>query len=330
MYCRRMVFLGVTLPQLSTGGIAAAVFWHLSFHQQQPSHSDFLLALLGSTIVTTGTLLLLAAMERRGHDVVEGRIGTVYVLAGAVTILLLASERVPEVGIVTLLRGQIIAISDMDMVILLVSYAVIVSLLALYRRELFLVSVDRDMALSLGKKLWVWDMLLYALVGLTISLGVLMVGPLLTFAFLLIPTMIAIRVAKRFFLVPLLGGFHRSVCGLERICRVVFPGLANWGYRCGISVYSSGYCDLRAMDLPSFSSLNKLIRPNAKIFFSPIMFSDVKGELNEFVSLNVRAFDFVPVASPSIVGVHPLGLGERLKGFEIVLSSLGPEGAGSR
>ena len=25
MYCRRMVFLGVTLPQLSTGGIAAAV-----------------------------------------------------------------------------------------------------------------------------------------------------------------------------------------------------------------------------------------------------------------------------------------------------------------
>lgn len=206
MYCRRMVFLGVTLPQLSTGGIAAAVFWHLTFHQQDPPHSDFLLALIGSTFVTTGTLLLLAVLERRGHDVVEGRIGAVYVLAGAVTILLLASERVPEVGIVTLLRGQIIAISDRDMLLLLVIYSIIVAFLALYRRELLLVSVDRDLALALGKKLWVWDMLLYGLVGLAISLGVLMVGPLLTFAFLLIPTMIAIRLANRFFLVPLLGG----------------------------------------------------------------------------------------------------------------------------
>lgn len=206
MYCRRMVFLGVTLPQLSTGGIAAAVFWHLTTHQQQPNHSDFLLALLGSTIVTTGTLLLLAALERRGHEMVESRIGTVYVFAGAATILLLASERVPEVGIVTLLRGQIIAISDMDMAILLIAYTGIVLLIALFRRELLLVSVDRDLALSLGKKLWVWDILLYGLVGLAISLGVLMVGPLLTFAFLLLPTMMAMQLAKRFYLVPLLGG----------------------------------------------------------------------------------------------------------------------------
>ena len=132
MYCRRMVFLGVTLPQLSTGGIAAAVFWHLTYHHQQPTHSDFLLALFGATIVTTGTLLLLATLERRGHEMVEGRIGTVYVFAGAVTILLLASERVPEVGIVTLLRGQIIAISDMDMAILLAAYTVIVLLITLF------------------------------------------------------------------------------------------------------------------------------------------------------------------------------------------------------
>ncbi len=206
MYCRRMVFLGVTLPQLSTGGIVAAVFWHVTYHQQQPTHSDFLLALLGSTIVTTGTLLLLAALERQGHQMVESRIGTVYVFAGAVTILLLASERIPEVGIVTLLRGQIIAISDMDMAFLLVAYTVIVLLITLFRRELLLVSIDRDLALSLGKRLWVWDILLYGLVGFSISLGVLMVGPLLTFAFLLLPTMIAIQLAKSFFLVPLLGG----------------------------------------------------------------------------------------------------------------------------
>ena len=206
MYCRRMVFLGVTLPQLSTGGIAAAVFWHLTFHQQSPAHSDFFLALAGSTIVTTATLLVLAFMERHGYQLVEARIGAIYVAAGALTILLLASERVPEIGIVTLLRGQIVAISDMDLIGLCIGYAVVVTMLSMFKRELLLVAVDRELALSMGKRLWVWDTLLYGLIGFAISLGVLMVGPLLTFAFLLLPVMIAVRFASRFFVVPILAG----------------------------------------------------------------------------------------------------------------------------
>jgi len=207
MYARRMIFLGVTLPQLSATGIAVAIFWHVTFHEQTPIHSDFLMALLGSTVLTTGTLVFLATLERRGRGLVEGRIGAVYVLAGAVTILLLASERIPEVGVIQLLRGQIIAISDADMVVLLIVYSLVGVMLWLFRKELLLVSVDRDLALSMGKKVWVWDLLLYALAGLTISLGVLMVGPLLTFAFVLLPPMIAFRLAPRFKVVPVMALF---------------------------------------------------------------------------------------------------------------------------
>lgn len=206
MYARRMVFLGVTLPQLSATGIAAAVFWHLVFHQDRTAHSDFLIAFIGSTVVTTGILLILAVLERRRRGLVEGRIGVVYVLAGAITILLLASERIPEVGVIKLLRGQVIAISDSDLLFLVTCLAVIVLILWYFRKELLLVSVDRDLALSLGKRVWVWDLVLYGLVGMTISLGVLMVGPLLTFAFLLLPSMIAIRVAHRFHIVPAIAG----------------------------------------------------------------------------------------------------------------------------
>jgi zinc transport system permease protein len=203
MYARRMIFLGVTLPQLSATGIAVAIFWHVTFHEQTSIHSDFLMALLGSTVLTTGTLVFLATLERRGRGLVEGRIGAVYVLAGAITILLLASERIPEVGVIQLLRGQIIAISDADMGVLLIFYSLVGVMLWLFRKELLLVSVDRDLALSM--------LLLYALAGLTISLGVLMVGPLLTFAFVLLPPMIAFRLASRFQVVPvmavLLGAF---------------------------------------------------------------------------------------------------------------------------
>ncbi len=211
MYVRRMVFLSVTLPQVSASGIAAAFFWHYTFHQGLDPHSDFLPALMGSTIMTTGTLLILAWMDQRSRSPVEGRIGVLFVLAGAVTILLLASERIPEAGVIHLLKGEIIAISDINLIVLVVCFAIISSLLWLYRKELLLVSMDRDFAITLGKKVWVWDSLLYALVGISISLGVLMVGPLVTFGFLLIPPLLAVRLGVHAYSVPLLASFFGMV-----------------------------------------------------------------------------------------------------------------------
>lgn len=202
MYVRRMVFLSVTLPQLSAGGIAAAFFWHYTFHQGFAPHSDFVPALMGSTLVTTVTLVVLAWMEQRSRRPVEGRIGVLFVLAGAVTILLLASERIPEAGVIHLLRGEIIAISDVDLTVLVICFVAIAASLWLFRKELVLVSVDRDLAITLGKRVWVWDVLLYGLVGTAISLGVLMVGPLVTFGFLLLPPLIAVRMGHRAQTVP--------------------------------------------------------------------------------------------------------------------------------
>ncbi len=97
------------------------------------------------------------------------------------------------------------AISDMDLIGLCIGCAVVVTILSVFKRELLLVSVDREFALLMGKSLWVWDTLLYGLIGFAISLGVLMVGPLLTFAFLLLAVMNAVRFAPRFFVVPILA-----------------------------------------------------------------------------------------------------------------------------
>src|SRR5437867_12936562 len=51
------------------------------------------------------------------------------------------------------------------------------------------------MAISLGKHVMVWDMLLFGIIGVAISLGVLVVGPLVMFGFLFVPPMIAGRLA---------------------------------------------------------------------------------------------------------------------------------------
>jgi ABC-type Mn2+/Zn2+ transport system permease subunit len=196
LLARRLVFIGITLPQVSTAGVAAAFVWHTYYHGHvNRDVNDFMLALVGSTILTFAVILGLAFLERRGRGFGEGRIGMLYAIAGAVTILLLASDRVTEIGVLSLLKGEIIAIPDTELRILALGYGAILALLTIFHKELVLVTVDREMAISLGKRVLVWDMLLFGIVGVTISLGVLVVGPLVMFGFLIVPPLIAGRLA---------------------------------------------------------------------------------------------------------------------------------------
>lgn len=194
LLARRMVFLGVALPQISTAGVAGAFIWHAFFHGHPDRDiNDFAIALVGSSLLTFAVILTLALLERRSRGLLEGRIGALYALAGATTILLLASDRITELGVLNLLKGEIIAIPDAELLILVLGYGVILAVLSLFHKELVLVSVDREMAVSLGKSVVVWDLVLFGVIGMAISLGVLVVGPLVMFGFLIVPPMIAGR-----------------------------------------------------------------------------------------------------------------------------------------
>lgn len=48
-----------------------------------------------------------------------------------------------------------------------------------------------------GKRVGFWDSLLYLLIGVTISLGVMTAGPLVTFGFLVLPPLTARFIAQR-------------------------------------------------------------------------------------------------------------------------------------
>ena len=93
------------------------------------------------------------------------------------------------------MKGEIIAVSDSDLAITAVTYAIVGGCLWLFNKEFLLVSFDREMAITLKKNIVWWDTLLFLLIGLTVSMSVLSVGPLLTFGFLLIPPLTAHLVA---------------------------------------------------------------------------------------------------------------------------------------
>ena len=214
---RRLIFMGVALPQVSSCGIAFAFAlhsWHMIPHLEEGSEHG--LALAGAGVFTLGTLVALSLLERRQRGSTEGRIGTVYVLAGAWSILLLLKNPFGEHGLLERLQGKIIAVSNFDLVMTASIFAVIVVCLIVFQKELLLVSYDREMALSLRKKVGFWDGMLFVIIGLTISLAVLSVGPAVTFGFLILPPLIArnfVRTMTQFYTASSVLGAISSVAG---------------------------------------------------------------------------------------------------------------------
>jgi ABC-type Mn2+/Zn2+ transport system permease subunit len=195
---RRAVFLGVALPQVSSCGIAFAFAlpgWHWLPHAHD-SAGERALALAGSIVFTLVTIVALALLERRGRGFIEGRTGLVYVLAGAWSILLLVQNPLGQHGMLELLRGEIISVSSTDVILTAAVFALVVAGLVLFQKELLLVSYDREMAITLRKRVVLWDAFLFTLIGLTISVSVMSVGPLVTFGFLLVPPLIAYQFAR--------------------------------------------------------------------------------------------------------------------------------------
>lgn len=191
---RRLVFMGVALPQISSTGVAIALslpMWlgfNLAGHGSQSMHA---LAFAGSISFSLTAVLVLAFLERRGHGQPEGRLGTAYVVAAALSILLLSKNPYGEIGWLDMLKGEVITISNFDLLLTAATLTIVLATLAMFHKELLLVSFDREMAIILRKKVVFWDILLYLLIGLTVSMAVLSVGPLIAFGFLLIPALIA-------------------------------------------------------------------------------------------------------------------------------------------
>jgi len=223
---RRLVFMGVALPQVSSCGIAFAFAFHAWGIIPHFENSENTLAFAGASLFTLGAIALLSWMEHRQRGGVEGRIGAAYVLAGAWSILLLVKNPYGEHGLLERVRGEIIAVSDRDLIVTAVVFLLVAGALLVFHKELMLVSYDREMAITLGKNVVLWDGFLFLLIGLTISLAVLSVGPLVTFGFLILPALIArifARTMRQFAIFSSLVGGISSLAGFWIAVQYDYP-----------------------------------------------------------------------------------------------------------
>jgi ABC-type Mn2+/Zn2+ transport system permease subunit len=217
---RRMIFLGVALPQVSAAGISFALLMHRVVAGAHPhgGAADSIMARLGAIGFTLTGILALSALERRGREIVEARIGMVYAIAGALTILFLAADPWGEAHIVNLLKGELLAATENSLTFLAAVLGLVVLALFAFQKEFLLVSFDRDLAVVFGKATAVWDTALYILCGLTISFGVLAAGPLVTFGFLLAPPLTARLITRRMLTFSIASALIGAVTAFVGFC----------------------------------------------------------------------------------------------------------------
>ena len=188
---RRTVFLGLTLPQIAGAGVAFAFWLRQMGLLSTMGGSERTVGMAGSLLFTFLGMGLLGYFEHRGKGLSEGRLAAAYSLAGALTILFIVFNPAGEVEILSLLKGEVIALSRTEIKILLWVFGSVLAGMLLFRREFLLASFDRDLAFLLKGGNLFWDITLYLLAGLSIAIGVIMAGPLLIFGFLVLPPLAA-------------------------------------------------------------------------------------------------------------------------------------------
>ncbi|MBU6392645.1 MAG: metal ABC transporter permease [Planctomycetota bacterium] len=194
---RRMILLGIALPQVSNAGIAFAFLLHtIGFHFLPHMESEKLMGLTGAVVFTFAAIFTLAILERKQKGFTENRIGFIYALTGAASILFVSWNPYGQTEVLSMLKGEIVSIPDMYLWSMLAIYGTIFLCLVGFHRNFVLVSYDTDTAVTIGKNVILWDILLYLIIGVIISFGVMTVGPLVIFGFLLIPAITARMVTR--------------------------------------------------------------------------------------------------------------------------------------
>ena len=189
---RRIVFVGAAIAQLSSLGIALALWlagagW-LVGAASHPVAFALLFALGGALFFGVGG-------SARSGVPPDATIGVTYAAAAAAGILFISKAKTGEAHDI-FLQGNILGVTRHDTYILLaVSIPVLLAHLVFYKEFLF-VSFDRETARTLGYNVTFWNLFLYFTLGLVIAFAMQFAGVMLVFNYLVLPAVTGMLVAR--------------------------------------------------------------------------------------------------------------------------------------
>jgi ABC-type Mn2+/Zn2+ transport system permease subunit len=201
---KRVVFIGITLSEVAALGIALAMTWHFP-------------PLLGAAVLTLAAVSLFALPYEMQSLPREAAMGLVFVLASALSILVVARSGMGLHQVRSLLYGDLILTSPTDLALMAAVMLPALAALLLFLRPVLYTFLDREAARVMGMKVFRWELLYFCCLGLAVSAASKVAGALLVFCYLVAPPAAGLLLSRRLgwvmFIASLLGALA-TVAGL--------------------------------------------------------------------------------------------------------------------
>jgi uncharacterized protein (TIGR03382 family) len=209
---KRIVFVGVSLAQVSSAGVALAFLIgpllaagaHRAIHSTWPfNYLTVCMEWIAVTPMAVSLAVTLAAVvvfakSSSGRRIPrEAVIGIGYVVASALTLLFILRSPKGMEDVRELFDGSVLTVGTGHVAALGAVYAVVILVHTLFFRQILFVSFDPEMAASRGYQVHRWEMLFYLTLGATISVSIQQAGLLSVFSMMLIPAATGLTACRR-------------------------------------------------------------------------------------------------------------------------------------
>lgn len=185
---RGVIFVDLALAQAAALGASVALLAGLG--ERSPAA-----AFAVSLAFTFLAALLFAWFGTWRRLPIEALIGITYAGAMAVSLILLERSATGAEEIKEMLVGSILTAPPGQLRLFAAVFGAAAFLVWLARKPVFLITGDAEAAARAGYRVWLWDLLFYALFGLVVTLAVRVAGVLLVFAFLVVPSLASLLAA---------------------------------------------------------------------------------------------------------------------------------------
>lgn len=175
---RRLSFIGVGISHSALGGVAVGLL--LGIHPLVAGGAFALAVALG--------IAWLGPRTRLSEDAI---IGVFFSASMALGVVLFSLQRGYQQDLFAYLFGNVLAISNGELIALSIVAGLVVIVVAALFRTLLFISFDDEIARAYGHRVEFSNALLLVLVALTVVIGVRLVGVLLIQALLVIPAAVA-------------------------------------------------------------------------------------------------------------------------------------------
>ncbi|GIJ76492.1 manganese/iron transport system permease protein [Micromonospora phaseoli] len=194
---RGMAFIGDAVAHAVFPGLAVAFVLQGSL-------------VLGGAVAGIATALLIAVFAQHRRVKEDSLIGVFFVAAFALGIVIISRAPGYAGSLQQFLFGSITGIPDRDLYTVGFTGLTILAVVFLLHKELVAVCLDREMARSIGLRVFWLDIALYVLVTLAVVISLQTIGNILVLALLITPAaaarLLTDRLAVMMLLAPVIGG----------------------------------------------------------------------------------------------------------------------------